>query len=123
LTLGRTNLQPGVDISHGPPPEGTPLPPGYHLVYFTPTGLENELGADGTDRTFNAPHPFTRRVWAGGRVAWEKGRELRVGDQVVEKTRLLAAEPKVGRDGGEMVLVKVRKEFSVRGELAVVDDR
>ncbi|KAH8601282.1 hypothetical protein B0O99DRAFT_253299 [Bisporella sp. PMI_857] len=44
---------------------GTVLPPCYHLAYFTPSQIEDELGRDGTDTTFNAPHPFTRRMWAG----------------------------------------------------------
>src|SRR5690625_618144 len=64
LTLGRPTLG-ATDISSEAPRVGTPIPAGYHLVYFTPGGLESELGADGTDRTFNAPQPFTRRMWAG----------------------------------------------------------
>lgn len=57
LTLNRRELHPGLDVSflNSAPPNGTPLPPGYHLVYFTPGGVESELGLDGTDRTFNAP--------------------------------------------------------------------
>lgn len=74
LTLNRPQLHPGLDVTAGPPPRGTPLPPGYHLVYFSPASLESELGPDGTDRTFNAPGPFSRRMWAGGRMAWTSGR-------------------------------------------------
>lgn len=125
LTLGRRELYPGLDISREPPPVGTPLPPGYHLVYFTPGGVETELGPDGTDRTFNSPAPYTRRMWAGGKMRWEGGRksQLRVGEVAEERTKLLSATPKRSRDGGEMVLVEVEKEFWGPDGLALVDQR
>lgn len=130
LTLGRPQLGGGVDVSEVAPPEGTPVPAGYHLVYFTPNGLEEELGADGTDRTFNAPSPFTRRMWAGGTMKWpEAGNHsknsplLRVGDVAEERTKLLSATPKKSRSAGEMVLVEVEKEFWTPRGLALTDQR
>ncbi|EAA29417.1 hypothetical protein GE21DRAFT_1672 [Neurospora crassa] len=124
LTLGRRyGLGPQLDLTLGCPPAGTPVPPGYHLVYFTPSELEEDLGADGTDRTFNAPAPFTRRMWAGGQMRWEDGTELRVGEQVEEHTKLLSAVAKKSRDGSEMVLVEVNKEFWGERGLALVDQR
>lgn len=126
LTLGRTHLHAGLSVLGPPPPprEGTPLPPGYHLAYFSPATPEAALGADGTDRTFNAPAPFTRRMWAGGRMTWTPGNPLRVGQHVEERTRLVAATPKVSRrDGTEMVLVEVDKEFWGPEGLALVDRR
>ncbi|KAL1861703.1 hypothetical protein Daus18300_008672 [Diaporthe australafricana] len=124
LTLGRRQLHPGLDVTGAPPPAGTPLPPGYHLVYFSPAGLESELGADGTDRTFNAAAPFSRRMWAGGRMSWPKGAApLRVGDEAEERTRLVGAAAKKSRDGAEMVLVDVEKEFWGPRGLALVDRR
>jgi hydroxyacyl-ACP dehydratase HTD2-like protein with hotdog domain len=124
LTLNRPQLHPGLDVTAGPPPRGTPLPPGYHLVYFSPASLESELGPDGTDRTFNAPGPFSRRMWAGGRMAWTSGRPpLRVGDEAEERTRLVGATSKRSRDGSEMVLVDVEKEFWGPAGLALVDRR
>ena len=91
-------------LSQDAPPDGTRLPPGYHLVYFTPNGVESQLGRDGTDTAYNAPEPFTRRMWAGGRMRWVKGRDLRVGEVVEERTRIVSAEPKVSRSGSEMVM-------------------
>ncbi|KAI0127846.1 hypothetical protein BJ170DRAFT_390673 [Xylariales sp. AK1849] len=114
LTLSRRHLKPDLDVSEDPPPAGTPLPPGYHLAYFTPGGLETELGPDGTDLTFNSPAPFTRRMWAGGQMKWSEKCQLRVGDVAEERTRLLSAVPKKSRDGSEMVLVKVEKQFWVK---------
>lgn len=124
LTLNRPHLHRDLSVLAAPPPPGTPLPPGYHLVYFSPSPLESALGADGTDRTFNAPAPFTRRMWAGGRMTWAPGTPLRVGQEVEERTRLVGAAAKVsGRDGGEMVLVDVDKEFWGPDGLALVDRR
>lgn len=129
LTLHRPHLHPGLDISSAPPRRGTPLPPGYHLAYFSPAAAEADLGPDGTDRTFNAPAPFTRRMWAGGSMRWAAAAvvpPLRVGDDVEERTRLVAATAKRShRDGAEMVLVEVEKEFWGPGAPApaVVDRR
>lgn len=110
------------------PAPGTPVPAGYHLVYFTPAFLENELGADGTDSSYNPAHPFTRRMWAGGEVLWPRKNgqpnPLRVGDNVTETTRVLSAEPKIVRKTGEeMIVVGVEKEFSNAQGVAVVDRR
>ncbi len=133
LTLGRPHIGEGIDVSENSPPDGTPVPQGYHLVYFTPNGLESELGKDGTDRTFNAPSPFTRRMWAGGVMKWptaaaggDKGEQsavLRVGDVAEERTKLLSAVPKKSRSGDEFVLVEVEKEFWTPRGLALVDQR
>ncbi|KAI0535393.1 hypothetical protein GGR58DRAFT_515435 [Xylaria digitata] len=124
LTLNRRELYPGLDITASPPPDGTVIPPGYHLVYFTPGGVEDELGLDGTDASYNAPAPFTRRMWAGGRMRWRgDGMDLKVGDEVMEQTTLMSATPKRSRDGSEMVLVEVWKGFSGPKGLVLVDER
>ncbi|KAL2820798.1 hypothetical protein BDW59DRAFT_112938 [Aspergillus cavernicola] len=108
---------------------GTPIPPGYHLVYFTPAFLETELGADGTDMSYNPSHPFTRRMWAGGEVYWPRNEHgvpnpLRVGEEVTETTRVFSAEPKVvKKTGEEMIVVGVEKEFRNEMGVAVVDKR
>ncbi|CAM1508935.1 Fc.00g026740.m01.CDS01 [Cosmosporella sp. VM-42] len=125
LTLGQRTIN-GVDISETPPIAGVPVPHGYHLVYFTPNGTEDDLGADGTDRNFNASEPFTRRMWAGGKMKWPASSEgplLRVGDEVEERTRLLRATAKKSRSAGEMVLVEVEKEIWGPKGLALVDQR
>lgn len=123
LTLNRPQLHRDLDVSETAPANGTPIPPGYHLVYFTPNGTEFDLGPDGTDRSFSAPAPFTRRMWAGGCVKWTKGRPLRVGEEVEERTILLAAEPKKDRNGAEMIVVTVQKEFWGTQGLSLVDER
>jgi hydroxyacyl-ACP dehydratase HTD2-like protein with hotdog domain len=122
--LAATSNQCEIEIANG-----TPLPAGYHLAYFTPAFLENELGADGTDTSYNPAHPFTRRMWAGGEVCWPRDSDgsvnlLRVGERVTETTRVLSAEAKtVRKTGEEMIVVGVEKEFSNEVGVAVIDRR
>lgn len=132
LTLNRSSLYPNQpSLSNAPtgPPSGTPVPPGYHLVYFTPGFLETELGADGTDASYNPDAPFTRRMWAGGEVGWPRDSQgnpnlLRVGQEVQETTRVLSAEPKiVKKTGEEMIVVGVEKEFANEHGVSIVDRR
>jgi hydroxyacyl-ACP dehydratase HTD2-like protein with hotdog domain len=132
LTLNRPSLfpdSPSLSNTSTSLPTGTPLPPGYHLVYFTPAFLESELGADGTDVSYNPETPFTRRMWAGGEVHWPRAADgnpnpLRVGQEVQETTKVLSAEPKIVRKTGEeMVVVGVEKEFRNEHGVAVVDRR
>ncbi|OCT46745.1 hypothetical protein CLCR_01999 [Cladophialophora carrionii] len=142
LTLNRPYLWPGSSVralktlEEVEPREGSPLPPAYHLCYFTPAQLPGILGQDGTDASFNPNAPFTRRMWAGGSFHWpgadpNKSRQhggqalLRVGDTVTEVTRVLSCEPKViGKTGEPMLVVGVEKEFrNSQDELCVLDRR
>lgn len=111
--------------SFSPPKDGAPIPPGYHLVYFTPSIVESELGLDGTDRTVNPLSPFTRRMWAGGELRWTQDPKslLRVGQTVQETTHLTSAEPKTLKSGGQMLVVGVEKIFSNDTGVALVDKR
>ncbi|KAJ3498055.1 hypothetical protein NLG97_g1414 [Lecanicillium saksenae] len=112
------------NVADRAPPAGTPLPPGYHLVYFTPDGVEADLGPDGSDRTYNAAAPFSRRMWAGGKMNWPSGRaSIRVGDEAEERTTLLSATAKKSRSAGEMVLVEVVKELEGPQGVSIVDKR
>jgi hydroxyacyl-ACP dehydratase HTD2-like protein with hotdog domain len=106
-------------------PNGTPIPPGHHLVYFTPPITESELGLDGTDRTVNPLSPFSRRMWAGGELSWSQDEhaQLRVGQEVRETTKLISAEPKKLKSGGEMLVVGVEKTFENDKGVALVDKR
>ena len=131
LALNRPHLyQPtnGPSLEDEPPKTGTPLPPFYHLIYFTPAQLPGVLGLDGTDASFNPSPPFTRRMWAGGSVSWPgapKGHYLRIGDTVTETTKVLSCEPKIIKSTGEsMLVVSVVKEFrDSKDNLCVADQR
>lgn len=125
LTLGRPKLHNGLSVLKEAPPSNSFIPAGYHLAYFTPSQLEQDLGADGSDRAVNPLAPFTRRMWAGGNLEWNQDPEqmLRVGQTVTEVTKILAAEPKKLKDGNEMILVSVEKQFQTKKGLALVDRR
>lgn len=124
LTLNRPQLYRDTQTDMGDAPaNGTPIPPGHHLVYFTPAALPDELGIDGTDISYSPAEPFTRRMWAGGEVKWERGNPLRVGDEATEITKLVSAAPKVTRNGEEMIVVRVEKTFENAKGLALVDKR
>ncbi|KAJ5215142.1 hypothetical protein N7468_010821 [Penicillium chermesinum] len=114
LTLNRPSLFPDSPTltNAALPALNTPVPPGYHLVYFTPAFLEDELGLDGTDASYNPQFPFTRRMWAGGEVTWPRDADgqpnpLRVGQEVRETTRVLSAEAKVVKKTGEDMIVEL----------------
>jgi hydroxyacyl-ACP dehydratase HTD2-like protein with hotdog domain len=113
------------ELSQALPKNGSALPPCYHLAYFTPAQVEEALGRDGTDTTFNPPSPFTRRMWAGGELEWLGGgnNKLRVGQQVTETTKLISAVGKKTREGEEMVVVGVEKAYENEDGVALIDKR
>lgn len=126
LTLGRPSLHAGgSDAAQEAPQDGTPVPPGYHLCYFLPAFLEQDLGADGTDKTLNPLAPWTRRMWAGGELEWtqDPGRILRVGQVVRETTRVTSAQAKRMKHGGELILAGLEKVFENERGVALVDRR
>lgn len=83
------------------------------------------MGKDGTDTTFNPPHPFTRRMWAGGELEWLGGENnrLKIGQRVVETTKLVSAVGKKTKAGEEMVVVGVEKSFRNEHGIALLDKR
>src|ERR1700712_245391 len=68
-----------LDRDDAPPAPGTELPPLWHWLYFLPLHRQSEIGADGHARRggFLPPVPLPRRMWAGGRLTFE--RPLRIG--------------------------------------------
>ncbi|CZT06949.1 uncharacterized protein RAG0_12536 [Rhynchosporium agropyri] len=111
------------ELSRNVPKNGTPLPAGYHLAYFTPAQIEEELGRDGTDTMFNPPRPYTRRMWAGGELEWIKDNKLRVGQEVTETTNPVSSYAKMSRAGNEMIIVSVEKKFQNERGVALLDKR
>ena len=123
LTLRRPSLYPNYPITDKPPSIGTPVPPGHHLIYFTPSSLPESLGVDGTETTFSPDPPFTRRMWAGGALTWNPDNPLRVGDLATETTKILSAEPKRTKAGEEMIVVGVEKRLENARGFALTDQR
>ena len=50
------------------------LPAGHHLVYFPTAIASTALLPDGTDALHSPGPPYTRRMWAGGRVSLQGAR-------------------------------------------------
>lgn len=95
-------------LDHGDAPGlGTQLPPLWHWLFFLPTHKSNELGYDGHARLggFLPPVPLPRRMWAGGRLRFE--RLLRVGENAERKSRIADISFKTGRSGS-LAFVLVR---------------
>lgn len=67
-----------------PPCNTSILPQGHHLAFFNSRHPVESLLPDGTDADHSPGAPFTRRVWAGGSVAFSQGwkSKLLLGDDV-----------------------------------------
>ncbi|WRT66817.1 uncharacterized protein IL334_003780 [Kwoniella shivajii] len=63
---------------------GEILPPSHHLVFFRPKPMLRDLGSDGSSTEYNAPNPYTRRMWAGGKMMWSNKTSLRIGDEMTQ---------------------------------------
>lgn len=89
------------------PSLGAELPPLWHWLYFLPTHKGNELGYDGHARLggFLPPVPLPRRMWAGGRLRFE--RLLRVGENAERESCIADISFKTGRSGS-LAFVLVR---------------
>ncbi|KOS19903.1 Acid phosphatase [Escovopsis weberi] len=121
LTLNRP-VWPSVD-RRSEIPRHQAIPPGHHLVYFTEGDVEENLAPNGSDRTFNLPGPFTRRMWAGGKMVFDGENALRTDTTAEEHTRLVGATVKRNKAGEEMLLVEVEKKYYCGGQLSVTDSR
>jgi 3-methylfumaryl-CoA hydratase len=104
---------------HGP---GDPLPPLWHWFHLLERPAQAELGDDGhpAQGRFLPPLPDRRRMFAGGRLAIRE--PLRIDDEVVRRSSLVAATPKNGRSG-PMVFVTLRHEFLRDGVPVVVEEQ
>ncbi len=105
------------------PAAGTPLPPLWHWAYFLPHARQSALGPDGHPQRggFLPPVPLPRRMWAGGRLRWEPGNPLRVGDEARRDSRIVSVTHKAGRTG-DLVFVLVEHAYSNTQGLALVEE-
>jgi len=105
------------------PAAGTRLPELWHWLYFLPHHRQSEIGEDGHAKRggFLPPVPLPRRMWAGGRLVWEKGNPLQVGDTVERTSTIASVTHKAGRTG-ELVFVLVRHEVHNARGLALTEE-
>jgi 3-methylfumaryl-CoA hydratase len=100
-----------LDRDDPPPANGSAVPPLWHWLYFLPMARQGELGADGHPRRggFLPPVALPRRMWAGGRLRFE--RALRVGEVATRRSRIADVSAKSARSG-PLVFVTVAHEIS-----------
>ena len=103
-----------LDHPAAPVPDGTPLPPLWHWLYFLPTHRQSEIGPDGHAKRggFLPPVPLPRRMWAGSQFEFRA--PVRVGDAVERRSIIEDVTTKAGRTG-PLVFVKVRHELRCNG--------
>ena len=108
-----------------PPVESTPLGYGHHLAFFHPRNPEASLRTDGTDADFCPPEPFTRRMWAGGTMTWNKDGELKVGEKATAVATVDKVEKKGFDVGKPMVFVNQRIQVTGKGRIehGMVEER
>ena len=100
---------------------GAELPPLAHWLYFLPQVAQREIGADGHPKRggFLPPVPLPRRMWAGGRLQFE--RPLRVGDEIERRSTITQVDAKHGRSGA-LVFVTVRHEIADARGVAIIEE-
>lgn len=98
----------------GAVPDGTPLPPLWHWLYFLPIGQQSDIGEDGHPKRggFMPPVPLPRRMWAGSRLSFHA--PVRVGDAVERISTIESVTSKAGRSG-HLVFVKLRHAVHCNG--------
>ena len=103
------------------PVAGTAVPPLWHWLYFLPIARQSELGPDGHPRRggFLPPVALPRRMWAGGRLRFE--RPLHVGETATRVSRIAEVTTKDARSG-PLVFVTVHHEISTPLGLALHED-
>jgi 3-methylfumaryl-CoA hydratase len=104
-----------------PPAAGDPLPPGWHWAFFLDAAPMAALGRDGHPRRggFLPPVPLPRRMWAGGRLAFEA--DLPVGEPAERVSEVVEVALREGRTG-PLVFVTVRHTLTGGRGRAVVEE-
>jgi 3-methylfumaryl-CoA hydratase len=105
-----------------PVASGSPVPFGWHWMFFLEAKPPSELGADGHPKRggFLPAVPLPRRMWAGGRL--EFLRPLAIGDAITRESEIVSVEPKSGRSG-TLVFVVVRHIVQTAGSTAIIEEQ
>ena len=123
VTAAQANL---LRLTFGrPEPElkdGDVLPPGWHVIYFTPRFATSDLRNDGTPaRSGVMPEmPLPRRMFAG--QAFRFHRPVRIGQTLRQETELTDIALKTGGTG-TMVFTTVVSRIHGPDGLAIEDER
>lgn len=98
------------------PQPGTPLPFGHHLAFFHARRPERLLRADGTDEDISPPPPFSKRMWAGGKITWDASNPLVIGKPAISVSTVSSTEKKGFEKGNPMVFVTQNIQFTQEGQ-------
>ncbi|CAA7271669.1 unnamed protein product [Cyclocybe aegerita] len=104
---------------------GESLPFGHHLGFFHARRAEQDLRADATDSDISPPAPFTKRMWAGGRITWDNTNPLLVGKPTRGLSTVARAEKKGFDKGKPTIFITQKIEYTQDGQAApsVVEER
>lgn len=105
------------------PDMGTELPPAWHLAYFPPRVLEEDLSSDGYEQEWKPPSPFNHRMWAGGELKWNPDNPLRVGDVAQMESSLRDVQFRPAGRRGDSVFIWVDKHISNAKGWAMTESR
>ena len=110
-------LSANLDRDDPVPAAGTALPPLWHWLFFVPQPRQSEIGPDGHARRggFLPPVPLPRRMWAGGRLQWQAGNPLVVGNEVTRLSRIKSVTHKAGRTGDLLFVLVQHEVHNARG--------
>ena len=101
---------------------GDTLPLLHHWLYFWNVQPPEGLGTDGHPAKggFLPPVPLPRRMWAGGRLRFEK--PLHLGETVTKTSTILKVQEKSGKSG-KLVFVTVEHKLGGEDGLAVIEEQ
>ena len=104
------------------PAAGDALPPLWHWVYFADVFGNAALMENGHRRLgdFLPPVPLPRRMFGGAKLSFL--RPLRLGEPAQCATTLADVSVKQGKSG-TMVVLKLRKAYSMSGSAAIVEEQ
>ena len=100
---------------------GDALPTLHHWLYFWNVVAPEGLGEDGHPAKggFLPPVPLPRRMWAGGRLTFE--RPLLLGEKVTRLSTIKSVTAKSGKSG-DLIFVTVEHRISGESGLAVIEE-
>ncbi|KAJ7109421.1 hypothetical protein C8R44DRAFT_635387 [Mycena epipterygia] len=108
----------GTRQPYRPPRLSAPVGHGWHLAFFHARTPESLLSPDGTDGAveFGPPAPFTRRMWASGRMSWNPKYPLLVGEKATSTSTFGSVEKKGFDTGNPMVFVTQKIDITTIGK-------
>ncbi|RDB20529.1 Mesaconyl-C(4)-CoA hydratase [Hypsizygus marmoreus] len=99
------------------PKDGSPLGYGHHLVFFHSRVPESQLRENGTEPGFSPPKPFSRRMWAGGKITWDPENPLIIGNKATARSTFASIEKKGFEDPQKdpMLVVTQKIDITMKG--------